>query len=119
MHCKCLLVPQSGHSPKLGYASSTFGVRYHETLDFFRITGALRCKANNFLATTSINGSSGSFNFKTLRIRSNAVVISFTVSGPKVVSGIYFLIGIRSPAEIYASDAERLFILLVAARSQG
>ena len=25
-----------------------FGVRYHETLDFFRIMGALRCKANNF-----------------------------------------------------------------------
>lgn len=23
----------SGHSPKLGYASGTFGVRYHETLD--------------------------------------------------------------------------------------
>jgi len=35
-------------SPKLGYVSGTFGVRYHETLDFFRITGALRCKANNF-----------------------------------------------------------------------
>ena len=33
---------------KLGYASGTFDVRYHETLDFFRITGALRCKANNF-----------------------------------------------------------------------
>ena len=30
------------------YASGTFDVRYHETLDFFRITGALRCKANNF-----------------------------------------------------------------------
>jgi hypothetical protein len=39
---------QSGHSPKLDYASGTFGVRYHETLDFFRIKGALRCKANNF-----------------------------------------------------------------------
>src|SRR5690242_2471040 len=25
-----------------------FGVRYHETRDFFRIMGALRCKANNF-----------------------------------------------------------------------
>ena len=33
---------------KLGYASGTFDVRYHETLDFFRIMGALRCKANNF-----------------------------------------------------------------------
>ena len=44
----CLLMTQSGHSPKLGFASGTFGVRYHETLDFFRITGALRCKANNF-----------------------------------------------------------------------
>ncbi len=39
---------QSGHSPKLGYTSGTFGVRYHEALDFFRITGTLRCKANNF-----------------------------------------------------------------------
>jgi len=29
----------SGHSPKLGYASGTFGVRYHETLD---------CKADAF-----------------------------------------------------------------------
>ena len=38
----------NGQSPKLGYASGTFGVRYYETLDFFRITGALRCKANNF-----------------------------------------------------------------------
>ena len=42
------LMAQSGHSPKLDYASGTFGVRYHETLDFFRIKGALRCKANNF-----------------------------------------------------------------------
>jgi hypothetical protein len=33
---------------KIGLRLSTFGVRYHETLDFFRITGALRCKANNF-----------------------------------------------------------------------
>jgi hypothetical protein len=39
---------QSGHSPKLGYDSGTFGVRYHAALDFFRITNALRCKANNF-----------------------------------------------------------------------
>ena len=44
----CLLMTQSGHSPKLGYALGTFGVRYHQALDFFRITGALRCKANNF-----------------------------------------------------------------------
>ena len=66
-------------SPKLGYASDvTFGVRYHETHDFFRIMGPLVCKANNFLATTSINGSSGSFSFKTIRSRSNAVVISFS-----------------------------------------
>jgi hypothetical protein len=33
---------------KIGLRSGTFGVRYHETLDFFRIKGALRCKANNF-----------------------------------------------------------------------
>ena len=33
---------------KMGYALGTFGVRYHTALDFFRITGALRCKANNF-----------------------------------------------------------------------
>ena len=33
---------------RIFFASGTFGVRYHETLDFFRITGALRCKANNF-----------------------------------------------------------------------
>jgi hypothetical protein len=89
---------------KIGLRLRTFGVRYHETFDFFRIKGALRCKANNFLATTSINGSSGSFSFKTLRIRSNAVVISFIVSGPNVVPGIYFLIGIKPPAEIYASN---------------
>ena len=44
----CLLMTQSGHSPKLGYASGTFGVHYHQALDFFRITGALRCKAYNF-----------------------------------------------------------------------
>ena len=44
----CPLMPRSGHPPKLGYASGTFDVRYHETLDFLRITGALRCKANNF-----------------------------------------------------------------------
>ena len=48
VNTKCPLITQSGHSPKLGYASGTFGVRYYETLDFFRITGALRCKANNF-----------------------------------------------------------------------
>ena len=48
VHCTCLLMTQSGHSPKLGYALGTFGVRYHTALDFFRITGALRCKANNF-----------------------------------------------------------------------
>ena len=48
LHRKCLLMTQSGHSPKLGYALGTFGVRYHTALDFFRITGALRCKANNF-----------------------------------------------------------------------
>jgi len=33
---------------KIGCASGTFGVRYHETLNFFRIKGPLRCKANNF-----------------------------------------------------------------------
>ena len=32
----------------MGCASGTFGVRYHETLNFFRIKGPLRCKANNF-----------------------------------------------------------------------
>ena len=48
VRCTCLLMTQSGHSPKLGYALGTFGVRYHTALDFFRITGALRCKANNF-----------------------------------------------------------------------
>ena len=46
--CTCLLLTQSGHSPKLGFASGTLSVRYHETLDFFRIKSALRCKANNF-----------------------------------------------------------------------
>jgi len=39
LHYKCPLMTQSGHSPKLGYASDTFGVRYHETLD---------CKADAF-----------------------------------------------------------------------
>ena len=43
----CPPMTQSGHS-KLGYASGAFGVRYHETLDFSRIMGALRSKANNF-----------------------------------------------------------------------
>ena len=41
-------LPRRRLSPNLGYASGTFDVRYHETLDFLRITGALRCKANNF-----------------------------------------------------------------------
>ena len=50
----CLFALQmSANDPKrtfaqLGYASGTFGVRYHQALDFFRITGALRCKAYNF-----------------------------------------------------------------------
>ena len=33
---------------RLSCASGTFGVRYHQALDFLGIKGALRCKANNF-----------------------------------------------------------------------
>ena len=33
---------------QLSFASGTFGVRYHQALDFLGIKGALRCKANNF-----------------------------------------------------------------------
>ena len=33
---------------KIGLRLRSFGVRYHEALDFFRIKSALRCKANNF-----------------------------------------------------------------------
>ena len=73
----------------------TFGVSYHETFDFFWIKGPLRCKANNFFGYDLVNGSSGSSSFKIVRIRSNAVVISFIVSGPNVVPEIYFLIGIN------------------------
>jgi hypothetical protein len=41
----------SAYNPKRTFTKiglGAFGVRYHETLDFFRIMGALRCEANNF-----------------------------------------------------------------------
>jgi hypothetical protein len=67
-----------------------------------------------FLATTSINGSSGSFGFKTLRIRSNAVVISFIVSGPNVVPGIpntWFSTEVGKKGQIKAGQLADLVVL--------
>ena len=71
----------------------TFGVSYHETFDLFWIKGPLRCKANNFFGYDLEQRVVGIF--KVVRIRSNAVVISFIVSGPNVAPEIYFLIGIN------------------------